>query len=116
MAGWISTQPARKLLPNQLQLSKSAVVYTTSAPGSPYTITVRVENPSAQAIDWEAGLLGAPAWVQLGGVNANNLITDTASYGQPGHFTLVIADQNAAPGQYSATAQVVGTAQTLPRS
>lgn len=97
----------RKLLISDLRPSPQEVSLVASTLSQPYTVTVRLENPSGESINWEAGLVGNPSWVKLAGVGGG-LVTGTVRYAAPDYLTFVISPTTALPGAYAATAQIVG--------
>ncbi len=101
----------QRLLPSELQLSQSVIrlQYSTGSKLPSQQQTVRIENPSGEVLNWEAGLLNAASWVNVVGANEAGVVQGTASYGQPGHITFAFSPQAVSPGIYEATAQIVGT-------
>jgi subtilisin family serine protease len=98
----------RALLPNDLQPLAANITEKVAVGSAPYTVTVRLENPSLQAVAWSATLLNGGNWLRA--VNsANNPLSGSARYGEPAHVSLVISPTNLSPGLYAASLQVTAT-------
>ncbi|CAN5483012.1 hypothetical protein BH10CHL1_BH10CHL1_24980 [soil metagenome] len=98
-----------QLLPTTLSLlAPNNITRNLSAGAAPYTITVRVDNPSLTSITWHAQLDQAYSWVSIQDA-ITGTITDTASYANPGSISLTITPTNLFTGSYIANLQVIGT-------
>ncbi len=116
----------RSLLPSRLELVSGGFLTETTASTAPFTVTVRVDNPSPDPIDWRATLdaalvstEGSPSgsitptvWITLtSGLTGTqqNTQTGTVRYGAPGFLTLVISPTQAMSGTYGAALGLRGT-------
>lgn len=97
----------RKLLPKALQPSQTQIAERVALAASPYTRTIRLENPSLNPLTWEASLINAPTWITLPHATSGT-VTGAARYGEPGHVQMVITPTALAVGNYSVTLRVVG--------
>ncbi|MCX6049660.1 MAG: S8 family serine peptidase [Chloroflexi bacterium] len=98
-----------QLLPTMLNvLAPNNVTRNLSAGAAPYTVTVRIENPSLNAITWHAKLDQAYNWVSIQDA-ITGTITGTARYGEPAPISLTITPTNLFTGSYVANLQVIGT-------
>lgn len=99
----------RKLLPNTLHVSAPDNVTSNLVLGAaPYTVTIRIENPSLDAMNWQAKLLGSNTWVRLTDT-LSNTVSGTVLYGEPAHVSLLITPTNLITGGYVTNLQVIGT-------
>ena len=98
----------RRLLPADVHLlypnNLTSNVNTTTVP---YTVTVRIENPSLEPILWHAKLDQVYDWV-----NVQHAISGTVSgairYGEPAHISLTITPTHLLTHTYLANLQVIG--------
>jgi thermitase len=97
----------RKLLPSDLLPSQREISLVATTFDQPYTVTVRLENPSGEPINWEAGLVGNPSWVKLAGA-VSGVVIGSVRYAAPDYLSFVISPTTALTGVYAATAQIVG--------
>ena len=118
-------------LPTNLQLAyEEGISRQIPLGAAPYTITVRVDNSSLSAINWQATVNGADTWLTMRNPDADNadmlnresqamagistssaatIISGTTEYGDPGHISLTISPTHLITGSYVATLKVVGT-------
>lgn len=121
----------RRILTSTINIVPNAVVTKIDASSLPLTLTMELQNPSLEAIDWSAAL-NAPidaavtatvtqgAWITMTS-GVSNTQVGTVTYGEPAFVTLLISPTQAVSGTYSADLSVLGTrsdgakvAKTLP--
>ncbi|MEZ4673611.1 MAG: hypothetical protein R2932_05115 [Caldilineaceae bacterium] len=71
----------------------------------PYTVTLRMDNPSHQAFNWEATLLSGQSFVEFHEA-ISNTATGTLRYGDPVYLTLTISPTQLLTGSHAATLQI----------
>ncbi|MFN8495206.1 MAG: S8 family serine peptidase [Caldilineaceae bacterium] len=99
----------RKLLPNTIHVSTPDNVTRNLVSGAaPYTVTIRIENPSLESMNWQAKLLGNNQWVRLTDT-LSNTVSGTVLYGEPAHVSLLITPTHLITDGYVTNLQVVGT-------
>jgi subtilisin family serine protease len=99
----------RRLVPPGLTLSQTRILYERSDGDSPHTTTIRLDNPSGEPINYEAGLVGEPPWLHLLGADNEGRVQGTARYGEPAYLSFVISPTTPISGLQRATAQITGT-------
>lgn len=107
----------RSQLPSDLTLTPAAKVAEVVSGGAPFTLTVRVDNPSLDNIDWTATLSTTiKASASITGFAAITLTSGAAGeqggflvVGQPAFLTLRIDAAEAGPGLYTSGVTVLGT-------
>jgi thermitase len=99
----------RRTLRSELRLSHTNLYFQADTAGSPYTATIRLTNPSGEAIQWEAALLDKPGWLHLAAADDGGIVSGESRYGQPGHLSFVMTPLTLTAGIYNARAQVIGT-------
>jgi hypothetical protein len=109
----------REILPSTVNVAATSVLTQVEAATLPITLTVALENPSLEAIDWSA-LLNVPlaatvtptatqgAWITMTS-GLNNAQVGTFVYGAPDYITLMISPTAPISGTYVATLNVTGT-------
>jgi len=103
-------------LPADLQVLYEEDISRQIALGAaPYTVTVRVDNPSLEAITWQATLEGASTWLTMRNPapasaisSAATVISGTSKYGDPGHVSLTISPTHLITDSYVAALTIVG--------
>ncbi|MCB0188758.1 MAG: hypothetical protein KDE31_31025, partial [Caldilineaceae bacterium] len=95
----------RAILPPSLSLSATSFVREVTAGAEPYTVTLRLDNPSSAALDWRAELTAGAGFVNLHGAS-NNVVSGTVSYGAPAYLALTISPNHLMTGSHAATLQV----------
>ena len=109
----------REILPSTVDIVASAFVTEVRAVDLPMTITVALQNPSLEAIDFSAALnvpLAAGvsptatqgAWITMTS-GLNDVQVGTLTYGEPDYVTLLISPTKAISGTYVADLSVSGT-------
>jgi subtilisin family serine protease len=98
---------ARRLLPGDLQASISQARFVLPVASGPRLATVRLDNPSLDAVTWKATLPATP-WARLNN-SSNGVLTGLTVADQPDFLTLTISPTALAPGIYSTKLAVEGT-------
>ncbi len=101
------TAALRKLLTSGLALSPAASHRVAALGSAPYTLTVRLENPSLDNLDWRA-TLPVNSWSRLNGSVAGAL-NGSVRFGEPDFLTVMISPTNLITGAYATTLVVTGT-------
>lgn len=95
----------RMLLPDDLQPLPPNITEKVAVGSAPYTVTVRLENPSLRAVNWSATLVNGGNWLHVSDPVTTSL-AGNARYGEPGQVSLVISPTHLTPGLYAASLQV----------
>ncbi len=109
----------RELLPSTVNFQPTSALTEVQAAALPMTLTVQLQNPSLEAIDWKAALnvpLAAAitptatqgAWITMTS-GIENVQVGTIAYGSPDYVTLLISPTEAISGTFSASIDVTGT-------
>lgn len=116
-SGRLDLQSAlREILPVALQLSNANFARELVTGTDPYTVSLRLDNPSSTGLAWRAELIAGTNFIDL-----HNAISDTISgtvaYGSPVYLSLTISPTHLLPGGHAGTLQVTellpdGTRQT----
>jgi hypothetical protein len=94
---------ARRALRSNLTVTASNTAQLLTPGTAPYTVTIAIENPSSEALDWQATLPNEE-WL-----TTQNALSGTISYGAPVHLSLMISPTNLSPGQYGGAVTILGT-------
>ncbi len=98
-----------QLLPADLSLiSPNNITRNLGAGTEPYSVTVRLDNPSLAPITWHAKLDHTYNWVSIQQA-ITGTITGTVRYGAPATISLAITPTTLLTGSYIANLQVIGT-------
>jgi hypothetical protein len=95
----------RQILPPTLVLSQNSYLRELVTAADPYTVTLRIDNPSSTALDWNASLLAGANFVDLHSA-ISGTISGTVSYGAPVYLSLTISPTHLSTGSHVATLQV----------
>ena len=99
----------RALLPSSLRLLAPDNITRNLALGAaPYTVTLRIENPSLEPLTWRSTLIGNDNWVSVQHA-ISGTISGTVRYGEPAHIALTITPTQLITGGYITNLQVIGT-------
>ena len=103
----------RTQLPNALVVSPASTVRTVLNTADPFTVTVRVDNPSLKPIAWtgalessllaaEGGAITPTTWITLTS-GVSNTQSATTAFGAPDFLSLLIAPTTVMSGMYEAS-------------
>ena len=95
----------RTILASKLQLSTTSFVNRLPVGAAPYTVTLRLDNPSLQSLTWQATLLTGQSWVRVNQAMSNTL-SSTVAYGDPSYVSLTITPTQLTTGTYIASVRV----------
>ena len=99
----------RALLPSSLDLlAPNSITRNLALGAAPYTVTLRIENPSLEPLTWRSELIGNANWISVQHA-ISGTISGTVSYGEPAHISLTITPTQLITGGYIANLQVIGT-------
>ncbi|HRW04543.1 MAG TPA: S8 family serine peptidase [Caldilineaceae bacterium] len=96
----------REILPPVLDFSPTTLARDVFSGTLPYTVTLRLDNPSSTAVDWRAELIAGESFVEFHGA-VSNTITSTVSYGDPAYLSFTISPGRLTPGSHAATLRLV---------
>lgn len=99
----------RTALGSRLEFSAKTFVNRTPFGAAPYTVTLRLDNPSFQMLSWRATLLNSQTWVRINETTpATNTTTlaGTVVYGTPSYVSLTITPTQLITGSHVATVRV----------
>lgn len=99
----------RMALAGRLEVSDRSFVNRTTFGATPYTVTLRLDNPSYQAINWRATLLNSQEWVRINGTTPTTnttVLSGSVTYGEPSYLSLTITPTQLMTGSYAATVRV----------
>ena len=111
----------RQITSSDLQLAQWPMLNQQLRLGSmPYTVTVRLDNPSLEPIAWQTTLTNKPTWLTLQNAMSSTITSTTAStvtyslagttrYGAPDRISLTISPTHLITGSYVVDLPVVGT-------
>ncbi len=105
-SGRLDLQSAlREILPLSLQLSNTNFSRELVTDTQPYTVTLRLDNPSSTALAWRAELVSGNNFIDF-----HNAISDTISgtvaYGVPVYLSLTISPTKLLTGGHAGTLQL----------
>ncbi|MCB0063560.1 MAG: S8 family serine peptidase, partial [Caldilineaceae bacterium] len=106
-SGRLDLQAAlRTILPPTLEFSQATFAREVFSGTVPYTVTLRLDNPSSTPLTWRAELIAGQRFVDFHDAISNTM-TSTVTYGEPAYLTLTISPTHLAPGSHAATLKVV---------
>ncbi len=97
----------RQILPPEIKLSTTSFVEELEPGRAPYDVTLRLDNPSTTALDWQADLIRGERFVQLNNT-ISNTISGTIQYGDPIYLSLTISPTHLITGGHEAALRVDG--------
>lgn len=95
----------RTILPPHLQLSTNTFVRSVDLETDPYTVTLRLDNPSATPLAWEADLISGQGFITFHNAISGTL-SGTVQFGEPVYLSLTISPTNLITGGHGATLQL----------
>ncbi len=95
----------RAILPSKLQLSTNSFINHLPFGAAPYTVHLRLDNPSLQSANWQATLSTGQTWAHINGTSSN-AISSTVTYGKPSYLSLTITPTQLLTGNYAASVRV----------
>ncbi|MCB0190269.1 MAG: S8 family serine peptidase, partial [Caldilineaceae bacterium] len=105
-SGRLDLQAAlRQILPTALVLSQKSYLREVAVASAPYTVTLRLDNPSATVLDWNASLIAGADFVTFHGA-ISDTITSTVRYGAPVYLSLTISPTHLLTGSHAAALQI----------
>ena len=102
----------RQTIDRELIISQYAAASTVDPGADPYSVTLKIENPSSQTIDWSVAIPSNVEWLtstEL--ISGSQSLSGTVFYGQPAYVTLVVSPTNLAIDNYFASLTFSGTMQ-----
>ena len=105
-SGRLDLQSAlREILPVSLELSSTNFAREVVTGTAPYTVTLRLDNPSSSALAWRAELIAGTNFIDF-----HNAISDTVSgtvaYGSPIYLSFTISPTHLSTGSHAGTLQL----------
>lgn len=108
----------REILPSTIVIAPSAIVTSVVSAMLPLTLTVEMQNPSLDAVNYTAALdvpqavAASPtamqgAWITMTS-GLDNVHAGAVAYGNPAYVTLLVSPTQALTGTFSATLDVTG--------
>ncbi len=95
----------RTLVAGKIQLSTNNFAARALPGAAPYTVNLRLDNPSLQAVNWRATLSTGQSWVGINGAT-NQVISSTVAYGAPSYVSLTISPTQLLTGTYVASVRI----------
>lgn len=106
-SGRLDLQAAvREILDPSLQFSQETFARDVFSGTLPYTVTIRLDNPSNTTLDWRAELITGEQFVDFHGAISNTM-TSTVTYGEPAYLSLTISPTHLISGSHAATLKFV---------
>ena len=97
----------RRLLTSDMTISPMSFFRVAPFASQPYTLTVRIDNPSLDNLDWKASL-PASSWLKLNGAIGSTL-GGSVRFGEPDFLTLTVSPTALITGAYASTLAITGT-------
>lgn len=98
----------RKLIPATLQTSPGSFRYEVATATNPFSIGLRLDNPSWDTISWIGTVTNGSKWLTLNGANSGNLSGDVR-YGESAFLTMVISPTTLSAGYYEDSLTLIAT-------
>ena len=95
----------RHILPPEITLSTKSFLRELDLATNPYSVTLRMDNPSTTTLDWQAALIVGDAFVQLNH-STHNTATGTLAFGEPVYLSLTVSPTNLITGSHVAVLQI----------
>lgn len=92
---------ARRIISPELQFSRTTFARDVFSGTLPYTVTLRLDNPSSTSIDWRTELVAGEQFVTFHD-GISNTLTSTVAYGDPVYLTLTISPTHLISGSHAA--------------
>lgn len=89
----------RSVITPKLKLTPSLFSYEVASGAAPFTVGLRMDNPSLAKISWSARIAGSNNWAELNGAS-NDILSGNTRYGESSFFTMVISPTFLQPGFY----------------
>ncbi len=96
----------RAILPPVLQRSSTNFVRELVPGAPPYTVTLRLDNPSHTGLDWQAELIAGNNFIDFHHAISDTL-AGTVAYGDPAYLSLTISPTNLLTGSHAATLRLI---------
>jgi len=94
---------ARRTLRSDLRLRADALGQLLTPGAAPYTVTIALENPSSEPLNWSAAV------PKVDWLITHTITNGVLAYGRPATLSLVISPTHLAPGPYGSAITILGT-------
>lgn len=99
----------RTALTGRLELSTTSFFKRTTVATAPYSVTLRLDNPSLQPVQWRTTLLNSQEWVRINNTTPTTnttVLSGDVVYGKPSYLSLTVTPTHLITGSYVATLRV----------